>query len=184
MITTTQAVGSGSVLLVSDYRYDAEGRITAETAHNSDPATTPMARWRLNGSAAFKLAYLASVDKWQAEGTVRLADGTSGWWSAASAAGLPALNAWTHLAVVVDPTAGTVKVYVNNAQPSAGKVARSSSVLDEGGLVTRSFDALGNATDVSYDAAERPSIPAKSRQGHVPAWIKPVSRVTTRCRVL
>ncbi|MEV6345208.1 LamG-like jellyroll fold domain-containing protein [Actinoplanes sp. NPDC051851] len=297
VITTTQAVGTGSTLSATDYRYDAEGRITAETAYNSDPATTPVARWKLNetsgtraadsagnspgttsdvtwstaaptglsgsatftgsgtskvltdgpvvdttrayttstwvkltskaadgyvlaqpganGNSTFKLAYLASTDKWQAEGTVRLADGSSGWWSAASAAGLPALNAWTHLAVVVDPTAGTVKLYVNNAlvatstvgvnafnnqatgqlnignqygasgftgsiadvqffqralsatqvsaiygntQPTAAKVSRTSSTLDEGGLVTRSFDALGNATDVTYDVAERPVI--------------------------
>src|SRR6266540_4290491 len=46
--TATQSVGSGGALSVSDYRYDAEGRIQAETAYNGDPATTPVARWKLN----------------------------------------------------------------------------------------------------------------------------------------
>ena len=44
-----------------------------------------------------------------------------------------------------------------SGEPSAG-VSRSTYRVDEGGLVTRSADPLGNVTDIAYDEAGRPAV--------------------------
>jgi len=294
IVRTAQSVGSGSALSVSDYRYDAEGRITAQTAYNGDPAGTPVARWKLaetsgttvadsagnlrgtatgvtwstdatrgavatfdgtgssavassfpmmdttraftvaawaklssatadsylvtvggaNGSSAFKINYDAANTRWLVSMSVSNADGTKSWVNVNSPTGSATAGAWTHVAVTCDPATGKLKIYLNGALsatstttkafnnigttsrvgapntasgftgaisdvqayqatltdaqvaavyggtlPAAGAgVSRSAYTVDEGGLVTRSVDPLGNATDTSYDEAERPAV--------------------------
>ncbi|MFC7279966.1 LamG-like jellyroll fold domain-containing protein [Paractinoplanes rhizophilus] len=291
VVSTTQAVGAGNPLSITDHQYDAEGRLRAEIAYNGDPATTPVARWKLDqttGTTAVDSAGNSSAPTtnitWSASappghtGSANFPDSTSAriatdgpvldtgrpytvsawvyltdtnynraavsqdgetqsafmlgyagyttnrWRMLISKDGsntvdvtstaVPALNTWTHLAAVFDGTKATL--YVNGtAQGSApttsintngplvlgagkwaggpsdawpGQVAdvllyqrpltgtqvsavyngtapvpgagvtRVSSNLDESGLATRTTDPRGNATDISYDEAERPAV--------------------------
>ena len=291
-VSTAQSVGTGNPLSVTDTMYDAEGRVRARTAYNADPASTPLARWKLNqstgtsaddsagnspgtaagitwstaaptglgGSAAFAgnagsritttgpvldtarsytvsawvyltnisnnkaavsqdgdvrsgflLGYDQAVDRWR-----MLVSQSSTVNAAVHSSAAPALNTWTHLSAVYDATGKTVTLYVNGVAqgstattsmatsgplvigggkwsggaadawpgqvadvqayqrpltatqvaaiyggtaPAAGAgVSRTSNILDEGGLATRTVDPLGNLTDISYDEAQRPAV--------------------------
>ncbi|GIE25331.1 hypothetical protein Ahu01nite_084330 [Winogradskya humida] len=292
---TTQRVGTGEVLSATDHQYDTEGRMTAETSYNGDPASTPLARWKLDattgttaadssgnapgtanngvtwstsapaghtGSAAFNRDQKGrvtsvggpvvdttrswTVSAWvyltisevrnfaavSQDGPVRSTfmlgyAGTNNKWRMLSSRSstaqntvesqvTAATNTWTQLTGVYDSSIDKMSLYVNGefqttagitgmastgpfiigggkwdggvsdswpgqvadvqayqgvltadqikkvyagTAPAAGAtVSRSSAVTDEGGLATRSIDPLGNATDVTYDEAERPVV--------------------------
>jgi len=48
VLSTKASIGTGSVISQTDTLYDVEGRSLAQTSYNGDPATTPVARWKLN----------------------------------------------------------------------------------------------------------------------------------------
>ncbi|BCY11084.1 LamG-like jellyroll fold domain-containing protein [Actinoplanes sp. L3-i22] len=56
VVNTVQNVGTGSALNATRYRYDREGRITAQTAYNASPDTTPVARWKMNQTSGTTVA--------------------------------------------------------------------------------------------------------------------------------
>ena len=56
-------------------------------------------------------------------------------------------------------SAAQVSAIHGGTAPVAGAgVSRTTNTVDEGGLVTRSIDPDGNATDIAYDEGERPAV--------------------------
>ncbi len=78
VVSTIQKVGTGNALNATRYRYDREGRITAQTAYNSDPVTTPVARWKLNQSSGNDVADSSGNNPLTAAGVTWTNDTTRG----------------------------------------------------------------------------------------------------------
>ncbi|WP_433797428.1 LamG-like jellyroll fold domain-containing protein [Actinoplanes sp. CA-252034] len=292
IVSSSRSKGTGGALSITDYAYDAEGRMLSETDYNGDPATTPMARWKLDqtagntvadssgnttltaagvnwttdatrgavatfdgaasvdsgstnavdttrpytitgwvklgsksadGSVAvlpgrgesfpFKLKYQKSTDRWRIAVAAENVDGSIAW-ATGDGTTSPAVGSWTHLAVTVDPATKNVVLYVNGvaeatitgtarfnlaattlrigaqhgnagivgsisdvrayqralssaqvqaikngaAPEQTARVSRTTYNVDEGGLVTRTTDPLGNVTEIAYDEAGRPAV--------------------------
>ncbi|WP_436521516.1 ricin-type beta-trefoil lectin domain protein [Actinoplanes sp. HUAS TT8] len=68
-----------------------------------------------SGGSALKLLYDKDTESWQINLAVRKPDGTTGWVSA-TASEKAVAGTWTHLAVTVDPTTSTAKLYVGGRQ--------------------------------------------------------------------
>ncbi|MFC3503111.1 LamG-like jellyroll fold domain-containing protein [Micromonospora krabiensis] len=70
------------------------------------------------GNSALKLHYAPAQDRWFFSMAARKADGTVGWLGGGAANGSAVAGTWQHLAVVADPVARTLKLYVDGALQS------------------------------------------------------------------
>ncbi|TNH22815.1 hypothetical protein FHG89_28290 [Micromonospora orduensis] len=68
-----------------------------------------------NGNSALKLYYAPAQNRWYFAMAVRKADGTVTWIGGGGPNGSAVVDAWTHLSLVVDPTARTVKLYADGS---------------------------------------------------------------------
>ncbi|WP_329105020.1 ricin-type beta-trefoil lectin domain protein [Micromonospora sp. NBC_01699] len=65
------------------------------------------------GSSAFKLSYVPATSVWNVSLSYRDVNGTNVFIGGSTPAGSVQMNAWSHLAVTVDPATSSVKLYVD-----------------------------------------------------------------------
>ena len=84
--------------------------------------------------SGFTLAYQKDLDRWAVRMSTRDSEVSPTWYTASSA-DPPVLNQWTHLAVVFDATAHTLRLYVDGT-PSGAPVAAPPAPWNAKGVFT------------------------------------------------
>ncbi|WP_052311592.1 MULTISPECIES: LamG-like jellyroll fold domain-containing protein [unclassified Actinoplanes] len=135
VVRTTQQVGTGSVLKATDFKYDAEGRMTAQTAYNGDPDLTPAARWRLNQTSGTAIA--------DSSGNNRLTATKVAWVNDTTRGAVASFDGTTSTITGDDAPVDTTRPYTVSAMVKlAGKTANGSVLTLPGKLGTAPL-ALG-----------------------------------------
>ncbi len=121
VVSRTSMTGTSTVLARTDWMYDAEGHVLAQTAYNGDPSVTPIGRWKLNETSGTTAADSAGNNAVSTSNVTWSTDATRG--------AVAAFNGTSSAITSYTPPVDTTRAYTVSAWANLASKAADSFVM-------------------------------------------------------